>query len=663
GEKWVTEMQYSLDEGTTMVDVTDYEYDESGNITSASFTVPYTEERLYVKFKLTGGYSYLKADLWLDFANATLKEAEEPDDTDSALADGEYDIPVVIYKNGSENTHSVNSYVESAELAVSGESTEMTVKLNFTSLDGAGEKWVTEMQYSLDEGTTMVDVTDYEYDESGNITSASFTVPYTEERLYVKFMLTGGYSYLKADLWLDFANATLHIDNDDDNDLDRAALTAALEEAETVIAAEDTYTAESYAVFYAAYEEAVKVNEATDTDTTQTEIDTVTVSLQEAMQSLEMRGDQSAVSLVIEQAEALMADDTADSYTQSSLENLKTVLNAVRETLETDGANMTQEQVDEQQKLLTEAIAALAEKGDLTAIEESITLAESALEETDRYTEESLENLRTVLESVKTALENADDLTQEQVDELEWQLQEAIDSLEAEETESTAKYKLRILIESCYYEEEDYTEETWSVYAEALANAESVYADSSMTDDDYKEAYTALLEAIDQLAEYDEAAEALAEWVALAEELKETIGETNSGYEETSWAAYVAALSMADEDNPYSLTDAQIRSQIAWLEWESEALILLSDLESDTGTSTASVASLIWDTYEENAISVASEDEEAEIALIDDLEDEEEEETTASSAAETETAAGTGTSTETEQSAVQAYTRESVASN
>ncbi|MCD8370032.1 MAG: hypothetical protein LUC94_06865, partial [Clostridiales bacterium] len=119
------------------------------------------------------------------------------------LTDGEYNIPAVIYKNGSENTHSVNSYVESAELAVSGESTEMTVKLNFTSLDGAGEKWVTEMQYSLDEGTTMVDVTDYEYDESGNITSASFTVPYTEERLYVKFKLTGGYSYLKADLWLD----------------------------------------------------------------------------------------------------------------------------------------------------------------------------------------------------------------------------------------------------------------------------------------------------------------------------------------------------------------------------------------------------------------------------------------------------------------------------
>ncbi|MCD8122620.1 MAG: NEAT domain-containing protein [Clostridiales bacterium] len=559
------------------------------------------------------------------------------------LADGQYSLPFTYWKqtNTSSNNKVMINVTKAVNLLVDGD--QMTVILTMQE-HPTGAKWATACYYNPDGTTSTADAWSAEAtqtDEDGHITEFQYTMDYTEE--WIPMHMTYNGVYQSGYLDLDFDSATVTVLKGDATEL-----TALVESAAEL--AESDYTADSWAAFAEALAaaETVLAQEMPE----QEELDEQTALLQAAIDALVAKGDATALQARIEQAQALAEED----YTAESWEILADALAAAEEVL-ADADNLGQSELDEAEENLTAAITALKLRGDTSALEALITSAEAYL--SGSYTEESLANLSEVLEAVKSAIEDAENLTADEVAELEQQLQEAIDSLEAEETESTAKYKLRILIESCYYEEEDYTEETWSVYAEALANAENVYADSSMTDDDYKEAYTALLEAIDQLAEYDEAAEALAEWVALAEELKETIGETNSGYEETSWAAYVAALSMADEDNPYSLTDAQIRSQIAWLEWESEALILLSDLESDAGTSTASVASLIWDTYEENAISVASEDEEAEIALIDDLEDEEdeeEEETTASSAAETsatvfeEMAVSTETEAETEAS-------------
>ena len=117
-------------------------------------------------------------------------------DQSEPLMDGTYDIPAAIYKNGTDSLHSVNTYLESAELTVTGE--DMTVKLNMQAKNETS--WITGMEYSLDGGKTKTAVTETEADAEGHITSFRYTIPYSQARQYVVFEVDGNsYTLKKAD--------------------------------------------------------------------------------------------------------------------------------------------------------------------------------------------------------------------------------------------------------------------------------------------------------------------------------------------------------------------------------------------------------------------------------------------------------------------------------
>ena len=68
------------------------------------------------------------------------------------------------------------------------------------------------------------------------------------------------------------------------------------------------------------------------------------------------------------------------------------------------------------------------------------------------------------------------------------------------------KTALEEYIEDCvaYYEEADYTAESWAVYAAALADAEAVLADEDATKEDVAAAVQALADAAEALVEVEQ---------------------------------------------------------------------------------------------------------------------------------------------------------------
>ncbi|MDO4266360.1 MAG: NEAT domain-containing protein [Eubacteriales bacterium] len=566
--KWVTSLAYAANWTSDITEGTaaeSYETDNTGNVTKYRFTVPYTEDLIHLWLGKTGAAYITQAELYLDFANAKLK----PEEPESGLADGTYEIPLDIYMSQSTNPSGMNrAFFNSAELKVADGN--MTVTLNMQESDS---KWVTSLAYAANWTSDITEGTaaeSYETDNTGNVTKYRFTVPYTEDLIHLWLGKTGAAYITQAELYLDFANATEKSENPE---TDRSALATYIAWAD--IYQESGFTTDSWNTFADALSVAKKVNE--DTSASQTEIDTAVENLKNAMEALKGRGDLTALNKSIAKAEEALKK--TDQYTSESLNHLKEVLEKVQDQIEAEADNMTQDDVDAQKELLDDAYAALVESNlPKLKAELSELVAQYQDYAEDDYTASSWT-------AFYEALQKAEKLQKEEsTDEAAYTdaiaaLKEAAEALVAVADTDIPKLRKELAeLISKYegYTEEDYTAESWTVFRNAFQSAKALSQNPATEEKSYTDVITALktaAEALEEAEDTEDTTEALKQLAELKDAMTQRAESGGDGWEKTSYAAWLASIDAADTDNLYYLSNEQILSQIAWMNDEEAALV------------------------------------------------------------------------------------------
>ncbi len=127
-----------------------------------------------------------------------------------------------------------------------------------------------------------------------------------------------------------------------------------------------------------------------------------------------------------------------DKYTAESIKNLKAVIAEAEKVYNSEEA--TQEQVNEQIVLLEKGIEALEESKpepepkpvDKGVLEQKLSAAKEEAAKTDKYTAESIKNLKAVIAEAEKVY-NSEEATQEQIDAQTKALEKAIDNLKNKE--------------------------------------------------------------------------------------------------------------------------------------------------------------------------------------------------------------------------------------
>ena len=226
-----------------------------------------------------------------------------------------------------------------------------------------------------------------------------------------------------------------------------------------------------------------------DTNATSKIIENATKELNNAITGLKLKIDKAALKEVIDYA----------NY-QVSMGALEDVVPVVKkefnEALEQanivyDNVNATGSDIDLAYKKLLNAIWMLEFKaGNKEELQKLVDIAE-VLDQKE-YSEESWANLVIAVSDAKNVIANENAL-QDEVDEAVEALKEAIANLEKIAVNKDA---LNSLINSVKdKKEEDYIASTWTVFAEALKNANKVVANDKATQEEVDEAYNSLLRA------------------------------------------------------------------------------------------------------------------------------------------------------------------------
>lgn len=194
----------------------------------------------------------------------------------------------------------------------------------------------------------------------------------------------------------------------------------ALAEAITADAAlvETDYTADSWTAFAAALTAAQGVND--QADATQEGVDAALAALNDAAAALVKLADKSALTAAIEQVSALQEAD----YTAASWQTLSDALTAAQTVADKEDA--TQEEVDAALSPLYDAMGALVELADKTALAAAIDSA-SALNEKD-YTADSWAAVSDALATAQS-LNEQEDAAQKDVDNAAQTLNDAVGAL------------------------------------------------------------------------------------------------------------------------------------------------------------------------------------------------------------------------------------------
>lgn len=174
----------------------------------------------------------------------------------------------------------------------------------------------------------------------------------------------------------------------------------------------------------------------------------------------------------------------ADKF--EAFEEAKTNAQELLDKVNEGDTSVTQEQIDEIGKALTDAMDALPMKADKAALQELVNQAEEI--DTGKYTEDSAAVFNEALEGAVKILkdENISAADQAAVDAAEEQLKTAIAGLVEEQPEPEVdKDKLFDLLEQYGgYRSSDYTTETWEPFKAAYDAAKAVYLDESATQEE-----------------------------------------------------------------------------------------------------------------------------------------------------------------------------------
>lgn len=221
---------------------------------------------------------------------------------------------------------------------------------------------------------------------------------------------------------------------------------------------------------------------------TQAEVDAEVEALQAAMDALIAKPDKTNLGKLIEEAEKL---DPAD-YISTGWSAFEEALAQAKAVFEDQGVG--EEEVGEMITTLTNAMNALIEKADKTALQELYDELSQFVEED--YTPSTWNPFAKVLEEAGTILENEDAL-QADVDEALTNLEDARDAL----AQAADKSALNEAIEKAMaFDETKYTPASWSELLGALAQAKAVADNPEADQSAVDEAAGKLDQAIEQLA-------------------------------------------------------------------------------------------------------------------------------------------------------------------
>ena len=214
-----------------------------------------------------------------------------------------------------------------------------------------------------------------------------------------------------------------------------------------------------------------------------------------ATMTIKVSADKEALKAAIDAAKKL----EEKNYTPGTWAPFAEALKAAEEAYANEEA--TTEMVQNVVSALADATEKLVEKPSKDALKAAIDAAKELKEE--NYTPETWAPFTEALKAAEEVLTN-EEATAEMVQKAKDALVDATGKLVevAPEPEKPSKDALKVAIDAANaLTKEDYTEETWAPFAEALKAAEKVYADEEATVEDVEKAVTDLQEAQNNLVE------------------------------------------------------------------------------------------------------------------------------------------------------------------
>lgn len=304
--------------------------------------------------------------------------------------------------------------------------------------------------------------------------------------------------------------------------VDKSELQALITEAKDKKEAD--YTADSWKVFAEALANAE--GELKSDKSTPETVKAAQDTLSEAIKGLapKKQVDKSELQKLI--AEATGKEEAG--YTPESWVAFTTALGTANEV--NGNKDATQEVVDQACESLRTAMTGLTAKADKTQLQALID--EAGNKNKDEYTEESWKAFEAVLNDAKDVSAN-ENVSQDAVDKACESLSKAIEELKFN------KSQLKVVIDQVENKNsEDYTEESWETFANALAEARSVFEDENATPESVDQAYRKLNEAINGLTVKVNKPE-------LKELIDKVQDKKSEDYTDASWDAFETALEEA----------------------------------------------------------------------------------------------------------------------
>lgn len=232
---------------------------------------------------------------------------------------------------------------------------------------------------------------------------------------------------------------------------------------------------------------------AINTEASQEEVDHAYFDLAEAFNELEHALNTSAAEAVMAEAEAVLQE--ADKYRPSDIQAVSQALQAVKDAVVAEGT--TQAELNGKVDLLLDALIQLRDQVDASRLQKLAELAESLLEDKEKYTADSIANLEAALKAAQDVLVN-ENRTQTEVGDAYTALSEAIAELQIR----GSKEVLLPLIERAkeiLAVSGNYTASSLEGLEEALNAAQTVYDDPNALQEAVNEAAAKLAEELAQV--------------------------------------------------------------------------------------------------------------------------------------------------------------------
>ena len=258
-------------------------------------------------------------------------------------------------------------------------------------------------------------------------------------------------------------------------EIDKTALTEKIAEAKEKAAQTDVYTEESIANLNAAIEEAEKVLE---TAATQEEIDNAAAELQKAIDSLEEKGvSKNTLEYFLNSAKEHVANGDTEGLVESVQKLFEEAIDEGEAVMADE--NATRDEVMNATLKLVKAIHALDMKAaDKTDLEMAVELGDMI--DLSKYVEEGQKEFTDALAAAKEVLADGDAM-QGDVDAAWDALVTAMENLRLKANKDALE---DLLDEVSGLDLSQYTEESAAAFRTALASAQTVFADETLSEDD-----------------------------------------------------------------------------------------------------------------------------------------------------------------------------------